>query len=109
MKLGAFCVGALVLLAAANATADNSEKVTLRDDSVFVGELVEKVPGNHITIRLATGEVRRIEWAAIAEQPAQLNQPNYQTAGALPTAQSVPILAGQLTVSVSIQIAYDIS
>lgn len=74
MKLGAFCVGALVLVAATAASADNSEKVTLRDGSVFVGELVEKVPGNHITLKLATGEVRRIEWAAIAEQPTQAAQ-----------------------------------
>ena len=46
---------------------------------------------------------------AITEQPAQLNQPNYDAASALPATQSVPILAGQHTVSVSIQIAYDIS
>ena len=42
------------------------ERVDLRDGSVVQGELVERVPGDHVTLKLATGEVRRIEWAAIA-------------------------------------------
>jgi hypothetical protein len=35
--------------------------VVLRDGSVFQGELVESVPGDHTTLKLATGEVRRFD------------------------------------------------
>jgi hypothetical protein len=42
------------------------ERVDLRDGGAVQGELVERVPGDHVTLKLATGEVRRIEWAAIA-------------------------------------------
>jgi hypothetical protein len=43
------------------------ERVELRDGTILQGELVEKVPGDHVTLKLATGEVRRIEQGAIAE------------------------------------------
>ena len=39
--------------------------VALKSGVVLVGALVEYVPGSHITLRLATGEVRRTEWADI--------------------------------------------
>jgi uncharacterized protein YggE len=45
----------------------------------------------------------------ITEQPPQQDQSNFDTAAALPAARSVPILAGQLTVNVSVQITYDIT
>jgi hypothetical protein len=40
--------------------------ITLDDDSEVQGELVEKVPNDHVTLKLATGEVRTIPWAKIA-------------------------------------------
>ena len=40
----------------------------LADGTVMQGELVEKVPNDHITIKLATGEVRTIRWSALAPQ-----------------------------------------
>ncbi len=40
--------------------------VTTVDGAVFHGELVEKLPGQYVTLRLATGEFRKIAWAAIA-------------------------------------------
>lgn len=42
-----------------------TETVHLADGSLFAGELVEKVPGDHVTIKLATGEVKRFAWSAI--------------------------------------------
>lgn len=40
--------------------------VVLVDGGELQGELVERIPGDHLTLQLATGEIRRIEWAAIA-------------------------------------------
>jgi hypothetical protein len=42
--------------------------VTLKDGSLFQGELVERVPGDHVTLRLATGAVRRFEASVIAPE-----------------------------------------
>jgi hypothetical protein len=68
--------GITVLLLATPAYAD-PETVRLADGSVYVGELVEKVPSDHVTIKLATGEVRRFDWAtlAVATQPVPPVQP----------------------------------
>jgi len=53
------------------AIAHAQERVTLADGTVMQGELVEKVPGDHITIKLATGEIRTIQWSALAPQVQQ--------------------------------------
>jgi hypothetical protein len=54
------------VLWASLARADDSRvHVVLVDGSEVVGELVEKVPGDHLTIQLATGEVRTIPWSSI--------------------------------------------
>jgi hypothetical protein len=68
--------GITVLFLATPAHAD-SETVRLADGSVYAGELVEKVPSDHVTIKLATGEVRRFEWATLAgtTQPVPPVQP----------------------------------
>ncbi len=50
------------------AIAHAEERVTLADGTVMQGELVEKVPGDHITLKLATGEIRTIRWSALAPQ-----------------------------------------
>ncbi len=57
------------IFAARPAYADQ-ETVHLTNGSVFSGELVEKIPGDHVTIKLATGEIRKIEWSDIAPQNA---------------------------------------
>lgn len=63
---------AITLFFSRFALAVETEAVHLRDGSIIQGELVEKVPGDHVTLKLATGEVRRIEWAAIQEdQPKE--------------------------------------
>src|ERR1700733_6490417 len=47
------------------AAADIDEWVRLKDGTVVQGALVELTPNDHITIHLATGEIRRIAWADI--------------------------------------------
>jgi hypothetical protein len=36
--------------------------VVARDGATFHGQMVEKIPGQYVTLRLATGEDRRIAW-----------------------------------------------
>jgi hypothetical protein len=59
-----FITTSFVLLAHAD-----PERVTLASGAVYEGELVEKVPSDHVTIKLATGEVRRFEWKDLAALP----------------------------------------
>jgi hypothetical protein len=56
---------ALMLPAAARAqeAAPPVETVSLKDGSVYRGELVEKIPGDHLTVKLATGEIKTFAWA----------------------------------------------
>ena len=69
---GRFAGVALVLLAS-GALADDVESVRTRDGSVYRGELVERVVNDHVTLKLATGEIKTIPWADI--QPAAPSQP----------------------------------
>lgn len=62
---------AFSICAARSAHADQ-ETVHLTNGNVFSGELVEKIPGDHLTIKLATGEIRKIEWSEIAPQSAAI-------------------------------------
>lgn len=48
--------------------ASAEEQVRMRDGSIFQGELVERIPGDHVTIRLATGEFRRLPWSDIVSE-----------------------------------------
>jgi hypothetical protein len=56
----------VVSLAGAARAEDVRLHVVLVDGTELQGELVEKVPGDHLTIELATGEVRTIPWSSIA-------------------------------------------
>jgi hypothetical protein len=48
-------------LARADAPAITADTlVRLRSGAVYQGELVERIPGDHITLRLVTGEIKRI-------------------------------------------------
>lgn len=80
------CFGIVAGCVARSAYA-GAETVQLTNGSTYEGELVEKVPGDHLTIKLATGEVRRFEWndivpAASSQTPAR---PITQIAVAQPT------------------------
>ena len=65
-----FMLVVLAALCAPSVALASSETVHLNDGSVYEGELVEKVPNDHVTIKLATGEVRRFEWSALAPEHA---------------------------------------
>ena len=64
MRLSSSALLAIVLLTGA-AMADSEQIVTLHDGSKFRGTLVELVKDDHVTIKLATGEVRKFPWADV--------------------------------------------
>ena len=63
-------LAALLAFSLASYDALAGETVRLRDGSTFQGELVEKVPGDRVTIRLATGEIKRFAWGDIVPEAA---------------------------------------
>jgi len=81
--------GALLTLMLAAGRAD-AETVKLGDGSVYVGDLVEKVPNDHITIKLATGDIRRFEWTALLAPTPPPPPPTLALASAAPTAPPPP-------------------
>ena len=73
------------------------ERVLLHDGSVIEGDLVEKIPNDHVTLKLATGEVRRIEWQAIvSSNRASAKAPQTAPAQSVTSLLAPPQLA-QLT------------
>lgn len=52
-----------------------TDTVTLRDGSIYSGQIVEKVPGDHETLKLATGEIKRFDWAEMARTPVPPQAP----------------------------------
>jgi hypothetical protein len=52
------------------------EDIQLANGARYRGDLVEKLPGDHVTIRLATGEVKRFGWDEIREQPPASTAPD---------------------------------
>ncbi|HEX2570778.1 MAG TPA: hypothetical protein VH877_14570 [Polyangia bacterium] len=75
----------LLTLAGAQGTAAAAEirTVQLQNGNVYSGELVEWIPGDHVTLRLITGEIRRIAWTDLSLQPPP---PAAPPAAAPPTA-----------------------
>lgn len=63
---------ALCALEGRSALADEATTLNLKNGSSVRGELVERVPGDKVVLKLATGEVRVIPWNDIAqtEEPA---------------------------------------
>jgi hypothetical protein len=51
------------------------ESIQTRNGQLYRGEILERVVGDHVTIRLSTGEIRRIEWADLAPAPAPTPAP----------------------------------
>lgn len=52
--------------------------VRLTDGSIYQGDLVELVPGDHLTVRLATGEVKRFAWGDLQLSSMTLGAPEPQ-------------------------------
>jgi hypothetical protein len=53
-------------LLAAAAAAQDVQSIKLADGSVVTGEVVEYVAGDHVTVKLADGDTRRIQWRNLA-------------------------------------------
>jgi hypothetical protein len=71
----------LLLLAPPALAADNIH-VHLKSGAEYQGLLVEKIPGDHLTLQLTTGEVKRFEWAEIAtDAPDAAAPPMFQPSG----------------------------
>jgi hypothetical protein len=64
----ASCLSILVTSSLFAVSAVAEDRVQLRDGSVYGGALVEKVPGDHLTLKLPTGEVRRFGWADLSPE-----------------------------------------
>jgi hypothetical protein len=107
--------GALIDAAATtvgNAVRIDNMSFSVSDDSAVNGQArtdaVTKAQLQAQQIAKASGAtLGRIR--DIVEQPPQQDQASFDAAAALPAARSVPVLAGQLTVEVTVQITYDIS
>jgi len=55
-------------MAASTAFADDGTvSVFTKDGAEYRGELVERVPNDHVTIKEATGDVKRFAWADVTE------------------------------------------
>jgi hypothetical protein len=57
---------AIVLAAPAALAQGSTERVVTKGGATYQGSLVEKLPGDHVTIQLVTGQVKRFEWSEIA-------------------------------------------
>jgi hypothetical protein len=51
---------------AAPPTTSDESVVVAKDGATFRGVIVERIPGQYVTVRLATGEYRRVAWNFIA-------------------------------------------
>ena len=47
------------------------DTVTLRSGAIYFGQIVEKVPGDHEILKLATGEIKRFTWADLVQSSPQ--------------------------------------
>jgi hypothetical protein len=63
------------LLAVTDALADDAYVVETIDGSTYRGQLVENVVGSHVTLKLATGEIRRIEALDVKRQEPETPPP----------------------------------
>jgi hypothetical protein len=81
------------------------QMVALKSGTALVGLFVEYAPGSHITLRLATGEVRRVEWADIQSHslPPPVVAPAPQVVAPWPS-PAPPIAPAPLSQSATVHI-----
>ena len=58
---------------AVTAESDGTATVTLTNGALYHGTLIERIQGDHVTLRLVTGEVKTFAWAELA--PAEVSAP----------------------------------
>lgn len=49
--------------------SDGTASVSLKNGNLYRGELVERIQGDHITLKLATGELKTFAWDELAPAP----------------------------------------
>lgn len=65
----------LGLVAPPAVCADDALTVVLKNGASYHGELVERVPGDHVTLRLATGDIKTFAWSEVASAPSSAASP----------------------------------
>ena len=55
-----------IALFAPRARAEDVQTLTLTDGTTVTGEVIEFVAADHVTLKLPTGETRRVEWIELA-------------------------------------------
>ena len=73
--LAGVTIALVVTASAPSFAADETTTINMKNGSSVRGELVERVPGEKVVLKLATGEVRIIAWNDIAhteEPPSQI-------------------------------------
>ena len=83
------------------AADDTSITVWTKDGGIYRGEIVERVPNDHVTIKLATGETKRIAWkdydrdsTTALPTPAPTPTPVVPAAPSPPAAGADPLAPG---------------
>ena len=90
----ALSFGAGTSVARAQGGPPQTQLVHLQDGSIYQGELVEFVPNDHLTLRLASGEIKRFAWSDM--QP--LSMPIAPSA-TVPQAVVVPGIVAPIVIS----------
>ncbi len=66
LRLTSLCFAVALSSASLPAWSDDGHlTVLLKSGASYRGELVERVPGDHLTLKLATGEVKTFKWAEL--------------------------------------------
>jgi hypothetical protein len=63
------------LVASSPARAAGLYEATLRDGAIYRGELIESVPGYGLTLKLANGAVKQIDWRELAAPLSPIDGP----------------------------------
>ena len=60
---------------AVSVDTDGTATVTLKNGSLYRGALIERIQGDHVTLRTAAGEVKTFPWTDLAPAPATAPAP----------------------------------
>lgn len=88
------------LVAHANGPALTEFLVTLRNGGIYRGEVLEYEPGDHVTLKLARGDIKTFPWRDVASAgPLQGGRASSQTqaaaANSVPPSKPVPPIAAR--------------
>lgn len=90
-------VGTPAATAAPAAAASGDDTVYLRDGGMIRGTIMEVIPGNHVSVQLANGQVATIRWDVI-DRIDRHSQPGQTTVAPPPTTTAPPQPTGSVLV-----------